>query len=86
MVPPKDSAILCEQVSNKGGLLGSSCCFTVWGSNQSSDGWSIWESLTTAVLFHIAVSWLYRKKAKCRGCSLIRLPLLINSFGNTAWQ
>ena len=36
----------------------------VWGSNQSSDGWSILGSLTTAGLFHVAAVLAVQKEGK----------------------
>lgn len=46
---------LCEELGNGGGFLGNSLALTDWGSNQSSDGWSVLESLTTSVLMRVAV-------------------------------
>lgn len=64
IAPAKDSAILCEQLGNEGGFLGNSVSLTVWGSNQSSDGWSILESLTAVPLFRGAVVLAVQKEGK----------------------
>lgn len=67
MFPAKDFAFLCEQLGNEGGFLGNSLSLTVWGSNQSSDGWSILESSMTAALFHLAVIFAVQKEDKMQG-------------------